>query len=300
DRKLKEYHNRRGYSEEETRRWLGWLAKRLKEGQQTEFLIEKMQPNMLNNSRDKELYKISLFMILCLILCLIFRLFLGLFLAITFSSIFDKRIKPYETIKFSWQEIKNIIIQMLICAPILALILGPISVGPISGLFVGSSLGLIFRLILWLMLGLIGGLMCELMFVLIKGLTEEEIKTRNKPNQGIKESAKNIVIVSLISWPVIFLSVVLLPLVSAENVEPVSLLIGLIGAFMIAMLLGFSFAGRPVIQHFVLRLILWRSGSIPWNYAHFLSYATERRLIKQVGGRYRFIHDLLREHFAST
>ncbi|WP_287257116.1 NACHT domain-containing protein [Moorena sp. SIO4E2] len=41
DRKLKEYHNRRGYSEEETRRWLGWLAKRLKEGQQTEFLIEK-------------------------------------------------------------------------------------------------------------------------------------------------------------------------------------------------------------------------------------------------------------------
>ncbi|AOY82331.1 NACHT domain-containing protein [Moorena producens JHB] len=51
DRKLKEYHNRRGYSEEETRRWLGWLAKRLKERQQTEFLIEKMQPDMLNNSR---------------------------------------------------------------------------------------------------------------------------------------------------------------------------------------------------------------------------------------------------------
>ncbi|NEO93117.1 MAG: hypothetical protein F6K56_23990, partial [Moorea sp. SIO3G5] len=74
----------------------------------------------------------------------------------------------------------------------------------------------------------------------------------------------------------------------------------LIAASGMAMLIGFSFAGRPVIQHVVLRLILWRSGSIPWDYAHFLSYATERRLIKQVGGRYRFIHDLLREHFATT
>jgi hypothetical protein len=47
-----------------------------------------------------------------------------------------------------------------------------------------------------------------------------------------------------------------------------------------------------------MRFILWQSGSSPRSYKHFLGYASERGFILQVGGRYRFIHDLLREHFA--
>ncbi len=47
-----------------------------------------------------------------------------------------------------------------------------------------------------------------------------------------------------------------------------------------------------------LRFILWKNGSIPWNYARFLKYADERKLINQVGGRFTFIHDKLQEHFA--
>ncbi|MBD2184658.1 hypothetical protein H6S82_05975 [Planktothrix sp. FACHB-1355] len=35
-----------------------------------------------------------------------------------------------------------------------------------------------------------------------------------------------------------------------------------------------------------------------WNYAKFLNYASERLFLQRIGGRYRFIHDLLREHFA--
>ncbi len=38
--------------------------------------------------------------------------------------------------------------------------------------------------------------------------------------------------------------------------------------------------------------------SIPWNYAKFLEYAANLRFIQRVGGRYRFMHDLLRKHFA--
>ncbi|YAG09660.1 hypothetical protein NSTC731_06030 [Nostoc sp. DSM 114167] len=56
--------------------------------------------------------------------------------------------------------------------------------------------------------------------------------------------------------------------------------------------------GLACIQHISLRLVLWRSGYIPWNYAQFLNRAAERRLIQQVGGRYRFIHRLLLDHFA--
>ncbi|NEO81184.1 NACHT domain-containing protein [Moorena sp. SIO4G3] len=278
DRKLKESHNRRGYSEEETRRWLGWLAKRLKEGQQTEFWIEKMQPDMLNKSRKKGLYQLSLGLIYGLIFSMIFDLSVGLVYGVLYGRFF-KKIDLSKTITLSWKDRKKIIEEL------------------IYGLIYGLSVGLIYGLLYGLSVGLIRGLIIGLLYGLIRGLSGEEVKTINKPNQVIKESAKNTVILSLISFPGTFLLFVLPDLVLGENVKLLSMLIRASG---MAMLIGFSYAGRPVIQHFVLRLILWRSGSIPWNYADFLSYATERCLIKQVGGRYRFIHDLLREHFATT
>lgn len=56
---------------------------------------------------------------------------------------------------------------------------------------------------------------------------------------------------------------------------------------------GFAFR-----RHFVLRLILWRSGYIPWNCARFLNYAAQRLLVQPAGSRYQFTHKLLQEHFA--
>jgi len=56
--------------------------------------------------------------------------------------------------------------------------------------------------------------------------------------------------------------------------------------------------GKACIQHFTLRLILYCNGYIPWNYARFLDYATERIFLQKVGGGYIFIHRLLLEHFA--
>jgi GTPase SAR1 family protein len=56
--------------------------------------------------------------------------------------------------------------------------------------------------------------------------------------------------------------------------------------------------GKACIQHFTLRLILYCNGYVPWNYARFLDYATERIFLQKVGGGYIFIHRLLLEHFA--
>jgi hypothetical protein len=38
--------------------------------------------------------------------------------------------------------------------------------------------------------------------------------------------------------------------------------------------------------------------TIPWNYARFLDYATERLFLQKVGGGYIFVHRMLLEHFA--
>ncbi len=53
------------------------------------------------------------------------------------------------------------------------------------------------------------------------------------------------------------------------------------------------------MQHFILRWVLWRAGSMPWNYVRFLAYAAERILLRKVGGGYIFVHRLLLEYFAS-
>jgi hypothetical protein len=74
----------------------------------------------------------------------------------------------------------------------------------------------------------------------------------------------------------------------------IGLRVGLISGLMSWLFIG----GRACVQHFILRFILWQNGYIPWNYARFLNYATERMFLQRVGGRYRFIHRLLQEHFA--
>ena len=67
-------------------------------------------------------------------------------------------------------------------------------------------------------------------------------------------------------------------------------------SFGLYFLLSYSLLG--LIQHISLRIIMCCNGYIPWNYARFLNYCTERLFLQRVGGRYRFIHRLLQEHLA--
>ena len=65
------------------------------------------------------------------------------------------------------------------------------------------------------------------------------------------------------------------------------------------LLVGLLIGGWACIQHTVLRVLLWRSGAIPWDYSQFLDFATERILLRKVGGGYIFVHRLLLDYFAS-
>jgi hypothetical protein len=70
-------------------------------------------------------------------------------------------------------------------------------------------------------------------------------------------------------------------------------------------ILGFSTffglinGGMACAKHFSMRFVLYAIAKvIPWNYARFLDYCVERRLLQRIGGRYRFLHRELLEHFA--
>jgi len=53
------------------------------------------------------------------------------------------------------------------------------------------------------------------------------------------------------------------------------------------------------LQHFVLRIFLWRLNLLPWKLVAFLDESTERLLLRRVGGSYIFVHRLLRDVLAT-
>jgi len=56
---------------------------------------------------------------------------------------------------------------------------------------------------------------------------------------------------------------------------------------------GLIFGSLACIQHYVLRIILWRNGFAPLNYVRFLNCAVGRIFLRKVGGGYIFVHRLL-------
>ena len=144
-------HNSPPYPQEKVLHWLSWLATTMVEESKMIFLIEKMQPTLLESRRERRWYRISNFILgglsVGLSYGLIFGLMFGLSDGLIFGLIFglmfgliggvmaglSSEITLFEQMKWSWQRAKSRIIR--------------------QGLIGGLMFGLIF--------GLIGGLMCR-------------------------------------------------------------------------------------------------------------------------------------------
>jgi sugar lactone lactonase YvrE len=241
-------------------------------------------------------------LIFVLIVGLIYGLIVGLIFGLIERLIegliggLSSKIEPIETLGWlSTKKFNNNLIYGLIYGLIFGLIEGLIY-GLIGGLIFGLSYGLIGGLIVGLSYGLIGGLIFGLIVGLIGGLSGPDMQMRDRPNQGIWNSLQNSLVLSGLIFPFNVLLFILLRWATEPTVEPLD---AFILAISMAFLFGvFSGGGLAGIQHVILRFLLQINGDIPWNYERFLGYANERKLVQQIGGRYRFVHDLLREHFA--
>ena len=281
------------YIPDKTRHWLTFLARQLEAENKTEFLIEDMQPMWLEIYSQKWLYILIYGVIYGIIFWLTFWLILGLaygiifgvILGITFGLIsgvplgfisvlaygLDRKIEPLQALDFSNKTVTDWMIYELIFGMLFLLILG---------WFTQTIYHLIYTFPCWLI------------FWLIKWV-KTEIKSKDTPNQGVKESLKKSLVISIVAFPFCILTPYLYTLVTDENFGQNQFIFSLILSFII----GLQTGGEPCIQHLSLRLTLWKNDLIPWNYKRFLKYAAQRRLIQQVGGRFRFIHDSLRKHF---
>ena len=128
-------------------------------------------------------------------------------------------------------------------------------------------------------------------------LTSGEVERRVRPNQGIYRSLDNANRAALFFALQLFLFCILSfgPTLSMDYAVAVGLVFAALGVQAYWLFYG----GYSVLQHLVLRHILYRDGLIPSNYAHFLDYATRLILLRKVGGGYVFVHRYLLEYFAA-
>ncbi len=105
------------------------------------------------------------------------------------------------------------------------------------------------------------------------------------------------IIAAVLYWSLLVLVRAMLP----QLVLPLGKMLA--GSFMLSlavgMIIGLKKGCAGWVWHRLLRCILWLRGDAPWNYSHFLDYATEHVLLCRVGEGYSFPHHLLLDYFAS-
>jgi hypothetical protein len=307
--------------------WLRWLARRLRQQGQNEFLIEQMQPSWLPNIGQRVLHRVWVVLLAAGLVGAIAAATdlisdLGIsspvFWGIIAGAIaaFPDRIRLVETLAWSRQQARKGLIIGMLRGIIGCIILGIFLVALCAALFLVDPIFLKSireTLTTGGVLGLTIILLSGLMGALLTGLLGPAIERKTLPNQGIWRSARNTLVFALLGFVFgslltglcsgvlnLFLDIIspIVPVPLALRIlyyPPVMLKTGL----MIGVISGLT-AGLACLQHFVLRVMLWCNGSIPWNYARFLNDVTGRSLLQQWGGRYRFSHRLLQDYLAQS
>jgi hypothetical protein len=223
------------------------------------------------------------------------------------------------------RHLRNTLFVALISGLFIGISVG-LRYGQIYELSVGLRYGLSFGL--FAMLG--AGLLYWFLLGLIQGVSSEVFDEHQRvvPNQGILRSARNSLVLGFVSGCIGGLVGILEGIVNyvvgsglgyglrygpgaglsyelryglsavgfgLRHGLYLGLLVGVAGGFLVGLLNG----GLAWFQHYVLRFLLWRRGSIPWDYPRFLNEAAKRILLRKVGGGYSFIHPLFLDYFAS-
>lgn len=315
------------YTQQQILCWLAWLAQQMVKESKTVFLIEQVQPSWLSSRKQIVLHRflnalffgiissivvalISLIHILTVgiigklitisafheLIETLIQMFYGLVFGLVYGLIFGRKdqIEPVEKLKWSWAKAKKSFYNGLLFGFSISIIL-VIFIG-LNSLNSEFWVWLLTFLILLLFCGLFFGLFLGLAFGLIGGFRGLEIQKSYIPNQGIWQSIKNASVSGLAITTIFGLTFV--PIFSLISNPLIGLSDGLGMGVSIGVICGLAYGGWACLQHFTLRLILHHQNSVPWNYAKFLDYATERLFLQKVGGGYIFVHRLLMEHFA--
>ncbi len=286
------------FKKQDVFRWLTWLAKKMVENNAVPYLLENMQPNWLNQKKQRN-YRLFIGLVMGLIIGPIFGFILkptnngngaSIYVYVSFITwlipIFStmlifglstnerirrqiSEIKMIDTLAWDWEQVNKGIRFSLIIGLIFGL-----------GVWMNTSGELSFAVTIGL---LFGGI-----YLVTFGFRAKSISQTTYPGQRIFFSLKNFLFMSP-TFGLIFGLI-------AERIG--GLHIGLSIGLSAALISGLEFGSFAIFMHYALRFILARNSLLPWKLVPFLNYATDLIFLRRVGGGYIFVHRLLMEHFA--
>ncbi len=178
-------------------------------------------------------------------------------------------------------------------------------VGLAVGLGVGPLLAAIFGLVGKgpsrpgdiISVGVAWALSYSVIGVFFGGLVSDVVPGKTVLNQGIALSRKNALSMGLTFGVIAALSQGLLSGLFEDAFA--GLAIGILLGGSLGLTAGMWYGGLDVIHHYTLRLMLFRTGSLPLRLQRFLKHAHQLVFLQRVGGGVIFVHRLLLDHFAS-
>lgn len=292
----------KNYPRSKIRFWLIWIAKKMENEEETEFLVERIQPNSIQSmeiyySLYRIMARLAMGLLAGIIVVPVFYILSPVF-GITIGLIANvDSIEPIEGIYWNWKQAIKTPFKGLLAGIILGLFFG----------FIGLLQGYLFRAIIaGLMIGVTAGLLICLPIGLINGISSYVVEKKVCVNQGIWRSLKSGLLQLIITWIgfglVGFIVMVVVGLVLSLNINTILLFtvaFGILPGLVIGLLLGLLKGFGVGLKHLILRIFLYASGVAPWNYEHFLVESSNCLILQQVGGRFRFIHKALQEQFAA-
>ncbi|MBD0337172.1 MAG: hypothetical protein ICV62_16920 [Cyanobacteria bacterium Co-bin13] len=277
------------FAPRDTQRYLTWLANHLA-GRDRTFYIGSLDPSALANSQ-RWLYRLLVGLILGLLTGVFVHPMFGLAVGLMASQV-DLEAYPKYRLSFaslSWGSGLSMLLRAFIPGLLLALLLGGIA-GFVAGQFGRGSTGFTLGGLIGLGIGLILGCVFELRYGL-----QNSIQVRRYPNQDILNAVRNLFIILVLLGLLLEVGLTLIRLGQTPDADsPIN---GQLLGGLAATLLAFGLWASYIVQHFVIRLLLCASRAMPLNYARFLNFAANQRLLQKVGGGYRFVHEQVREQF---
>jgi DNA polymerase III delta prime subunit len=205
----------------------------------------------------------------------------GIGVGVVFYGLVPKEIKPAEKVEFSSKRA----IRYAGFALLIGLILVSIHFATHPEKYQKNPIYGLYELLSFVLVGIVAGLIPA---------RQVMIDRKRHPNQGIWRTWNYVVMWFLVGGIAGGIFTVAMDGLEVFRTTGIALTVGFL-----ASLIGSSWSGLVCLKHFTIRFILYCEGYTPWNYACLLDYCTERLLLQRVGGRYRFIHKLIQEHFAA-
>ncbi len=303
-------HN--SYTQHQTEYWLSWLAKIMKQNNQTRFYLEKMQPSLLPSKWQRKIVELGTGLISALVVALLF----GTNFAINYGEfpvrsiilgslligylISGGKIEPFEKIAFpSSKKFYFYLIVGLGGAATLNFI-GLTLVGsePIQrALWIGIMCILLFSILTFANFSQITSNKLESISFFFENQIRGELDIRRRPNEGLYRGVNNGLILGLIAALLTFPYLILLRVLLHRR-DVLDLPVLAAGSLFIFLAVFFVIGVIPCIEHLLLRALLKYNGFAPLDYEKFLNYAENLIFLRKIGGGYEFIHGMILDYFA--